>query len=141
MFLAFQESLSENSLKVLFNKTNWPDNCEIAPEKMVNPAIFSTVSFSTKNTDKKVQEVQRNMSKMTACFINLSAQLPAIFQIHSRTEKSKKTDIFEICLDGLKVAEQGDQYLTQKKLSCEWSHSRIYRSANICGRLRITTFW
>ena len=54
MFLAFQESLSENSLKVLFNKANSLDNCEIAPEKMVNPASFSTVSFSTKNTDKKV---------------------------------------------------------------------------------------
>ena len=54
MFLAFQESLSENSLKVLFNKANSLDNCEIAPEKMVKPASFSTVSFSTKNTDKKV---------------------------------------------------------------------------------------
>lgn len=56
MFLAFQESLSENSLKVLFNKANSLDNCEIAPEKMVNPASFSTVSFSTKNTDKKCQK-------------------------------------------------------------------------------------
>lgn len=56
MFLAFQESLSENSLKVLFDKANSLDNCEIAPEKMVNPASFPTVSFSTKNTDKKCQK-------------------------------------------------------------------------------------
>ena len=52
------------------------------------------------------------MSRVTACFINLPAKVPDIFQVHSRTEKSEERDIIEIILDGLKVAKHGTQCLT-----------------------------
>ena len=58
-----------------------------------------------------LQEMQQNLSQITASFIDLQDRLLAILQASSRAEKSEKTDIFQIILDVLKVAGHGTQYL------------------------------
>ena len=78
--VVFKETLSKTTLKNLLTKVTLPENCKLAQAKLVNPVVFASVSLSIRSTDIKLQEVQRNMSKLTGCFIKLLSQLPKIFK-------------------------------------------------------------
>ena len=64
--VAFKDTISETAFKNLLTKVTLPENCKFAQAKLVNPVVFASVSPSLKSTDIKLQEVQRNMSKMAA---------------------------------------------------------------------------
>ena len=64
--VAFKDTISETAFKNLLTKVTLPENCKFAQAKLVNPVVFASVSPSIKSTDIKLQEVQRNMSKMAA---------------------------------------------------------------------------
>ena len=81
--VAFKETVSETVLKNLLTKITIPENCKFAQAKIVNPVVFASVSPSIKCTDIKLQEVQRNMSKMTGCFIKLLSQLLNILKTNA----------------------------------------------------------
>ena len=74
--VAFKETLSEKALKNQLTKVTLPENCKFVQAKVVNPVDFASVSLSIRSTDIKLKEVQRNMSKMTGCFIRLLSQFP-----------------------------------------------------------------
>ena len=78
--VAFKETFSETALKNLLTKVTLPENCKFAQAKLVNPVVFVSASPSLRSTDIKLQEVQRNMSKMTGFFIKLISQLPNILK-------------------------------------------------------------
>ena len=78
--VASKETLSETTLKNLLTKVTLPENCKFAQTKLVNPVPFASVSLSRRSADIKLLEVQRNMSKLTDCFIQLLLQLPSIFK-------------------------------------------------------------
>ena len=52
----------------------------------MNLVFFAPVSPSVRSTDIKLQEFQRNMSKMTGCLIKLLSQLPNILQTKGTTK-------------------------------------------------------
>ena len=53
------------------------------------------------STDIKIQEVQRNISKMTGCFKKLLSQLPNILKTND-DHKDEKLDVIQTILDGIK---------------------------------------
>ena len=73
--VAFKETLSETALKYLLTMVTLSEHCKSALVKLVRPVVFASVSPSIRSTDTKLQEIQRNMLKMTACFIKLLSQL------------------------------------------------------------------
>ena len=79
VMLAFNQTISEDHLKKLLERTNLPDNCKVAQEKLVNPVIFSTVSPAIRSTDIKLRDIKKDYSKVTACLIQLLARFPNVF--------------------------------------------------------------
>ena len=77
----------------------------------MNPVVFASVSPSIRSADIKLQDVQRNMSKMTTCSIKLLSQLPNILKTN-RDHKDEKL-ASQTILDGIKISE----YATQNLLS------------------------
>ena len=71
-----------------------PENCKFSQAKLVNPVLFASASPSIRSTDIKLQEVQRNISKMTGCFIKLLSQLPNILKINVE-HKNEKLEVFK----------------------------------------------
>ena len=53
------------------------------------------------STDIKIQEVQRNISKMTGCLKKLLSQLPNILKTND-DHKDEKLDVIQTILDGIK---------------------------------------
>ena len=53
------------------------------------------------STDIKIQEVQRNISKMTGCFKKLLSQIPNILKTND-DHKDEKLDVIQTILDGIK---------------------------------------
>ena len=80
VMLAFNQTISEDHLKKLLERTNFPDNCKVALAKLVNPVIFSTVSLAIRSTDIKLRDIQKDYSKVTACLIQLLARLPDVLR-------------------------------------------------------------
>ena len=56
--LTFQESLSGNSCRALYDKTSLLQNCKIAKTKIIISIIFVAMSPSIKSTDIKLLVVQ-----------------------------------------------------------------------------------
>ena len=108
--VAFKETLSEAAHKNLLTKVTLPENCKFAHAKFVNPVAFASVSPSVKSTVIKLQEVQRNMSKMTGCFIKLLSQLPNILQTNG-DHKDEKLEASQTILDGIKMFGHATQNL------------------------------
>ena len=108
--VAFKETLSETALKNLLTKVTLPENCKFAQAKLVNPVVFASVSPSIRSTDIKLQEVQRNMSKMTGCFIKLLSQLPNILKTNG-DHKDEKLEAIQTILDGIKMSGHATQNL------------------------------
>ena len=77
----------------------------------MNLVVFASVSPSIRSADIKLQDVQRNMSKMTTCSIKLLSQLPNILKTN-RDHKDEKL-ASQTILDGIKISE----YATQNLLS------------------------
>ena len=66
-----------------------PENRKVSQTKLVSPVGFTSVSPSISSTDIKLQEVQRNMSKMGGCFIKLLLQLPNILKTNGGHKDEK----------------------------------------------------
>ena len=95
-------------------KVTLPDNCKFAQAKLANPVVFASVSPSIRITDIKLQEVQRNISKMTACFIELLSQLPNILKTNG-DHKDEKLEAIQTILDGIKMSGHETQNLLSRR--------------------------
>ena len=73
--VVFKDILSETALKYQLTKVTLSENCKFAQAKLVSHVVFASVSPSIRSTDIKLQEIQRNILKMTGCFIKLLSQL------------------------------------------------------------------
>ena len=78
VMLAFNQTISEDHLKKLLERTNLPDNCKVAKAKLVKPVIFAIVSPAIRSTDIKLRDMQKDYSKVTAYLIQLIARLPDV---------------------------------------------------------------
>ena len=106
--VAFKETLSETALKYLLTKVTLSENCKSAQAKLVSPVVFASVSPSIRSTDIKLQEIQRNMLKMTDCFIKLLSQLPNILKTNG-DHKDEKLEAIQTFLDGIKISGHATQ--------------------------------
>ena len=106
--VAFKETLSETALKYLLTKVTLSENCKSAQAKLVSPVVFASVSPSIRSTDIKLQEIQRNMLKMTDCFIKLLSQLPNILKTNG-DHKDEKLEAIQTFLDGIKISRHATQ--------------------------------
>ena len=106
--VVFKEALSETALKYLLTKVTLSENCKSAQAKLVSPVVFASVSPSIRSTDIKLQEIQRNMLKMTDCFIKLLSQLPNILKTNA-DHKDEKLESLETFLDGIKLSGHATQ--------------------------------
>ena len=124
--LAFKETISEGSLKQLLEKSVLPENCKIAQAKKINPVVFSSVSPTIRSTDIKLQEIQRDMSKVSCCLIALLTKLPELFK--GQGVSQEKTEAIQLILDGLKLAGHGNQSMnTLRKKSFLAGVSQDYK--------------
>ena len=98
--VAFKETLSETALKYLLTKVTLSENCKSAQAKLVSLVVLASVSPSIRSTDIKLQEIQRNMLKMTDCFIKLLSQLPNILKTNG-DHKDEKLEAIQTLLDGI----------------------------------------
>ena len=80
VMLVFNQTISEDHLKQLLERTNLPDNCKVAQAKLINLVIFSTVFPAIRSTDIKLRDIQKDYSKVTACLIQLLARLPDVLR-------------------------------------------------------------
>ena len=87
-----------------------PESCKFAQAKLVNPVVFASVSPSIRSIDIKLQEVRRNMSKMTGCFIKLPSQLPNILKTNG-DHKDEKLEAIQTILDDIKMSGHATQNL------------------------------
>ena len=106
--VAFKETLSETALKYLLTKVTLLENCKSAQAKLVSPVAFASVSPSIRSTDIKLQEIQRNMLKMTGCFIKILSQLPNILKTRG-DHKDEKLEAIQTFLDGIKMSGHATQ--------------------------------
>ena len=106
--IVFNETLSETALKYLFTKVTLSKNFKYAQAKLVSPVVFASVSLSIRSADIKVQEIQRNMLKMTDCFIKLLSQLPNILKTNA-DHKDEKLEAIQTFLDGIKLSRHAAQ--------------------------------
>ena len=106
--VVFKEALSETALKYLLTKVTLSENCKSAQAKLVSLVVLASVSPSIRSTDIKLQEIQRNMLKMTDCFIKLLSQLPNILKTNA-DHKDKKLESIQTFLDGIKLSGHATQ--------------------------------
>ena len=106
--VAFKETLSETALKYLLTKVTLSENCKSAQAKLVSLVVLASVSPSIRSTDIKLQEIQRNMLKMTDCFIKLLSQLPNILKTNG-DHKDEKLEAIQTFLDGIKISGHATQ--------------------------------
>ena len=90
-------------------KVNLPESWKFAQAKLVNPVVFASVSPSIRSTDIKLQEVQRNISKMTGCFIKLLSQLPNILKTNGY-HKDENLEAIQTILDGIKMSGNAPKF-------------------------------
>ena len=106
--VAFKDTPSETALKYLLTKVTQSENCISAPAKFVIPVIFTSVSPSIWSTDIKLQGIQRNMLKMTDCFIKLLFQLPNILKTNG-DHKDEMLEAIQTFLDDIKMSGHATQ--------------------------------
>ena len=108
--VTFKETLSDTAFKNLLTKVNLPENCKFSQTKLLNLVAFASVSPSIRSADIKLQEVQRNMPKITGCFIKLLSQLPSILKTNGN-HKDEKLEVIQTILDGIKMSGHANQNL------------------------------
>ena len=114
VMLAFNQTISEDNLKKLLERTHLPYNCKVAQAKLVSPMILSTVSPEIRSTDIKLRDIQKDYSKVTACLIQLLARLPDVLRNKPNGNDIEcKTQIRQIILDELKLAGHGNQSINK----------------------------
>ena len=106
--VVFKEAVSEIALKYLLTKVTLSENCKSAQAKLVSLVVLASVSPSIRSTDIKLQEIQRNMLKMTDCFIKLLSQLPNILKTNA-DYKDEKLEAIQTFLDGIKLSRHAAQ--------------------------------
>ena len=106
--VVFKQTLSETALKYLLSKVTLSENCKSAQAKLVSPVVFASVSPSIRSTYIKLQEIQRNMLKMTGCFIKLLSQLPNILKTNA-DHNYEKLETIQTFLDGMKLSGHATQ--------------------------------
>ena len=106
--VAFKETLLATALKYLLTQVTLSENYQYAQAKLVSPVVFASVSPSIRSTDIKLQEIQRNMLKMTDCFIKLLSQLPNILKTNA-DHKDEKFESIQTFLDGIKLSVHATQ--------------------------------
>ena len=106
--VVFKETLSETALKYLLTKVTLSENCKSAQAKLVSPVVFASVSPSIRSTDIKLQEIQRNILKITGCFIKLLSQLPNILKTNA-DHKNEKLEAIQTFLDDIKLSGHANQ--------------------------------
>ena len=74
----------------------------------MNPVVFAFASPSIRSTDVKLQEFQRNMSKMNGYFIKLLSQVRHILKTNEG-HKDKKLEVIQTILDGIKMSGHPNQ--------------------------------
>ena len=84
--------------------------CKFTQRKLINPVVFASVFPSIRSTDIKLQEVQRNMSKVAGCFIKLLSHLPNILKTNG-DHNNEKLEAIQTILDGIKMSEHATQNL------------------------------
>ena len=107
--VAFKETLSETALIYLLTKVTQSEICKSAQAELVSPVVFAFVSPSVRSTDIKLKEIQRNMLKMTDCFIKLLSQLPNILKTNG-DHKDEKLKAIQTFLDSIKMSGHATQY-------------------------------
>ena len=73
--------------------------------KIGNSPVFAAVSPSIRKTDIKINEVQQNMSTLSAFLMSLLPKLSSILQT-KKGVKSVQTEVIRIILNGANVAGQ-----------------------------------
>ena len=106
--VVFKEILSEIALKYLLTKVTLSKNCKSTQAKLVSPVFFAFVHPSIRSTDIKLQEIQRNILKMTGCFIKLLSQLPNTLKTNA-DHKDEKLEAFQTFLDGIRLSGYATQ--------------------------------
>ena len=106
--VVFTEILSETSRKYQLTKVTLSENCKSAQAKLVSPVVFASVCPSIRSTYIKLQEIQRNMLKMTGCFIKLLSQLPNILKTNA-DHKDEKLESLQTFLEGIKLSGHATQ--------------------------------
>ena len=101
-------SVSDAALKYLLTKVTLSENCKSTQAKLVSPVVFASVSPSVRSTDIKLQQIQRNMLKMTGYFIKLLSQPPNILKT-SEDHKDKKLEAIQTFPDGIKLSRHATQ--------------------------------
>ena len=76
----------------------------------MNPVVFACAFSSIRSTDIKLQEVQRNMSKMAGCFIKPLSMLPNILKTNG-DHKDEKLEVIQTILDNIKMSRHATQNL------------------------------
>ena len=74
----------------------------------MSPVFFAFVHPSIRSTDIKLQEIQRNILKMTGCFIKLLSQLPNTLKTNA-DHKDEKLEAFQTFLDGIRLSGYATQ--------------------------------
>ena len=74
----------------------------------MNPVVFAFASPSIRSTDVKLQEFQRNMSKMNGYFIKLLSQVSHILKTNG-DHKDEKLEVIQTILDGIKMSGHANQ--------------------------------
>ena len=92
--VVFKDILSETALKYQLTKVRLSENCKFAQAKLVSHVVFASVSPSMRITDIKLQEIHRNILKMTGCFIKLLSQLSNILKT-SKDHKDEKLEAIQ----------------------------------------------
>ena len=106
--VVFKETLLGNALKYLLTQVTVSENYQYAQAKLVISVAFASVSPSIRSTDRKLQETQRNMLKMTACFIKLLSQLPNFLETNA-DHKDEKLEVIQTFLHGIKLSGHATQ--------------------------------
>ena len=94
----------------------------------MSPVVFASVSPSIRSTDIKLHKVQRNMSKITGCFIKLLSQLPNILKTNG-DHKDEKLEVIQTILDGIKMSGHANQNLVAiRKMLAKRKKQRIWQN-------------
>ena len=91
-------------------KVTVPENYNFSQEKIVKPVVLDSVSPLIKSADIKLQEIQRNISKMTGFFIKLLSKLTKIFETNG-DHKDGKLEAIQTILGGIKMSVHATQNL------------------------------
>ena len=87
---------------------------QIFSDKTCEPCCFCFCVSFNKEYRYKIQEVHRNISKITGCFVKLHSQLPNILKTNG-DHKDEKLEAIQTILDVIKMSRHATQNLVSIK--------------------------